>query len=816
MRKLHFTLILWISLGAIPVLSQEFLPFISSNYAGVTGVHHQPASIADSRYKVDVSLSGTSIGFYNNHYGIDPYVIRNPELISTIDEWEDKNYLIKNYDGSDKSGMFSLQQDIMSFMFSLTDKDALAFTPSVRTILNFDNISEDLAKLANHSFDYPDLWNIKLKNANFSLQTNSWVDYGITYARVLKDEGKHFLKAGTTVRISQGLLSSYMFIRDLTYEFNTTDTLSVFRTDVSYGASDNIYQLDDGSFSYRFLANPSLTFDFGLVYEFRPKWQKFKYDLDGKTNLWRNDQNKYLFKLGVSVTDLGNIKYRRNSLSQDFNADINDWYIGDLAFSSIRSFDELIDTIFKKEINNATKYNMNLPTAISFQADFHIWKGIYLNFTPFITMNHGNKDDNKVHYYSSWNFIPRFDSKWFGVSVPVQYTSLKQLNVGMGVRLGSFWLGSNDVISFLISDDYRYGANVSMAMKVPIMFSRPHDRDHDKVSDRKDRCPTLPGVIELEGCPDSDLDGITDADDKCPNIPGMKELAGCPDADGDGIIDELDQCPEEKGLTIYFGCPDSDGDSIIDSKDECPFNAGPLSSNGCPDQDGDGIIDKDDQCPTLPGTIENKGCPYIDSDGDGVKDDEDHCPGVKGPVENFGCPYNDTDNDGIADKDDECPSIAGTVAFRGCPDSDSDGISDKYDLCPTIPGVALNNGCPEIKKEEQEVINKAFDNLEFETGKSVIKTASLSSLNELAELLIRKQEFKLLLSGHTDNTGKPESNMTLSKNRTMAVRNYLVNRKVVPEQIRTEWHGQNKPIADNATPEGRQKNRRVEMSIVFE
>lgn len=57
---------------------------------------------------------------------------------------------------------------------------------------------------------------------------------------------------------------------------------------------------------------------------------------------------------------------------------------------------------------------------------------------------------------------------------------------------------------------------------------------------------------------------------------------------------------------------------------------------------------------------------------------------------------------------------------------------DKYDLCPSVAGVAVNNGCPEIKKEEQEVINKAFANLEFETGKSIIKEASKVSLNELA------------------------------------------------------------------------------------
>jgi outer membrane protein OmpA-like peptidoglycan-associated protein len=56
----------------------------------------------------------------------------------------------------------------------------------------------------------------------------------------------------------------------------------------------------------------------------------------------------------------------------------------------------------------------------------------------------------------------------------------------------------------------------------------------------------------------------------------------------------------------------------------------------------------------------------------------------------------------------------------------------------------------------------------------------------------------------------------LSKNRTMAVKNYLLSKGIEQDRIRAEWYGQTKPIADNNTPEGRQKNRRVEMSIVFE
>ena len=238
--------------------------------------------------------------------------------------------------------------------------------------------------------------------------------------------------------------------------------------------------------------------------------------------------------------------------------------------------------------------------------------------------------------------------------------------------------------------------------------------------------------------------------------------------------------------------------------------------NGCPDQDGDGIADKNDNCPTVAGTRENQGCPFMDADGDGIKDEADNCPGLKGPIENNGCPYQDTDNDSIPDKDDDCPSIAGKVIFKGCPDTDGDGISDKNDACPTVAGVGENNGCPEIKKEELEILLRAFDNLEFETGKSVIKKSSFTSLNILAELMARRTDFKLSLSGHTDNEGGAESNLALSKTRTLAVKNYLVQKGTDGSRIKTEWFGQTMPIATNATAEGRKKNRRVEMSIVFE
>ena len=80
-------------------------------------------------------------------------------------------------------------------------------------------------------------------------------------------------------------------------------------------------------------------------------------------------------------------------------------------------------------------------------------------------------------------------------------------------------------------------------------------------------------------------------------------------------------------------------------------------------------------------------------------------------------------------------------------DFDNDGVPDTKDRCPRVKGIKANNGCPEIKKEEQEVINTAFDNLEFISGKAIIKDESKASIKALADLLIKKPTWKLRIAG---------------------------------------------------------------------
>ncbi|MBC7827831.1 MAG: OmpA family protein [Chitinophagaceae bacterium] len=261
---------------------------------------------------------------------------------------------------------------------------------------------------------------------------------------------------------------------------------------------------------------------------------------------------------------------------------------------------------------------------------------------------------------------------------------------------------------------------------------------------------------------------------------------------------------------------DTDKDGVADKQDICPTIPGPANTWGCPDKDGDAIADLEDKCPEIAGTAKYNGCPVPDSDKDGLNDEADKCPTVAGTVKYDGCPVPDTDGDQISDESDMCPDKPGPVEFNGCPipDSDGDGLNDKQDKCPQEKGSLENNGCPEIKKEIIEKVNYAAKNIFFETKSDKLSPQSFGPLKEVVLILSNNPQLDLQIEGHTDNTGNPSFNLNLSERRANAVKKYFADLGIEELRLKALGFGQEKPVADNNTPDGKAKNRRVELKPV--
>lgn len=791
--------------------AQDFLGLHNNNYSGVVTVFSNPANIADSRMQFDLILGGVNTSVDNNYVGIKRSALEfsgsifNPKTIrfpfqNLNSDTSSANYYKNSlviYPGDNNVSAYSSSRILIgSFMFNLNSKSALALTMSVRNHINLDGMSRDLANAAYNEFKDPSLFLQNFKSDDINFAQMSWVDYGLTYARVIKDKEKHFLKAGATAKLLQGAAAAYYSIKNLEYVIDTVNVYSFISSDLSYGFSQSFDDalrgsaVDINTIKYSF----GFGFDIGAVYEWRPDFQEYKYNMDGETDLWRKDQNKYKLKASLSINDIGGIKYKKSQYSNDVSASFDYWDFTQLNVDSFAGFDKLMKDSFPSTSTSST-FKMSLPTTINTQVDYHLGKCYYVNFTANLP-NPIKTKSVQLYEYTSLSLGPRIDLPWFGLSVPLTYNSLiaqhgKPVMMGLGLRLGPLSIGTNDILNYFTGDFY--GMNAYMLLRLPIPYMRVKDMDKDNISDRLDKCKEVSGIWEFVGCPDKDGDHVQDSEDLCPDVPGLKELQGCPDKDGDGITDAKDACPDSAGTVEFQGCPDRDGDKIIDRLDTCPDVAGLLEFHGCPDKDGDGTMDKEDLCPDIFGPKEYKGCP--DRDADKILDLDDQCPDVAGPAENKGCPWPDTDKDGILDKDDSCKTVVGLPQFNGCP--------------PPPP--------PQMKAAEKRILEKAFASLEFATGKDVILPKSFASLNALAKLLIEhKDDWTLKLSGHTDNQGDPEKNMQLSEKRAKAVEKYLVKKGAFDEKIEVEWFGQTQPIADNNTPKGRQKNRRVEMKISYQ
>jgi outer membrane protein OmpA-like peptidoglycan-associated protein len=126
-----------------------------------------------------------------------------------------------------------------------------------------------------------------------------------------------------------------------------------------------------------------------------------------------------------------------------------------------------------------------------------------------------------------------------------------------------------------------------------------------------------------------------------------------------------------------------------------------------------------------------------------------------------------------------------------------------------------------IRAERDEagnlVVSLSGDTLKFDTGKAVIKPEGEEVLAKLAGVIKKYPENRISISGHTDNVGKPSDNVTLSQRRADSVRAFLLAQGLPSRCVLSSTgYGQEKPVADNKTMDGKAANRRVELQIAVD
>jgi len=388
--------------------------------------------------------------------------------------------------------------------------------------------------------------------------------------------------------------------------------------------------------------------------------------------------------------------------------------------------------------------------------------------------------------YRMRNLIAQFDVAGEDVNFGIVLRNLKHLDIETGL------LRLEHIIPRSTRGPHRPEAYLSLRYAVALGketgFYEYGDAILDQLADSDGD-----GLTDLEEImiyhtdpnnPDSDGDGLSDGDE----VRSYNTDPNNADTDGDGLSDGDE-------VHKYHTSPrlaDTDGDGLSDGDEVLKYHLDPLAQ----DSDGDGLSDYDEINKYHTDPLKK------DTDGDGLTDGEEILTYHTNPL------LADTDGDSLTDGQEV--KVTHTDPLNV--DTDGDGVPDNEDGCPLEPGPKSNNGCPETPFKVGNRID--LPRIEFETGKSDILPQSFAALNQLQGLMEKYPGSRISIQGHTDNVGDSLMNERLSVSRASSVKNWLVERGIAPSRFETQGYGQTRPIATNSTPEGREKNRRLEFIII--
>ncbi|AQG80213.1 DUF5723 family protein [Spirosoma montaniterrae] len=568
---------------AAGVRAQRMTAAQLSNFAGINGLYLNPSSIADSRWGTHINL--TTVSMQAN---------AQPRLPASIVPFAEAGLKLRGQEMALKA----IDLRGPGLMVQLRGSQAFAITTRYRADVNLAGNYDLINWFRGDKTPLPNTTRSEQINAD------AFGEIAVSYAMPVLNWQQHFVKAGGTVKYLRGLHSSSLSVDGQFGAPAGQLSYSIDRLQTTYSDLTTLSDLTFGDALAGQVPGNGTGFDLGFTYEFRPQADSYRYTMDGKT-LSDVTVNKYRVRLGVSLLDIGTIRYqnasnwsvpaRTGTLQQSaVQPPARPWQIRDAIAQSLGIVPE----------GSVGDLNVALPRTLSVQADVALTNGWFVGAAWW---KPSQPLASAQHRSALLSFGPRYESKDTELSLTGNYwQTLGKFSVGAHLRAGIFTVGTDNIVGFF--SDNGLTAHVFAGITLPFGAKRPRDTDGDYVSNKVDRCPDVAGVWAFRGCPDTDADGIEDKNDNCPQDAGPTATNGCPDADNDGIFDKNDACPNQSGSTRFSGCPDTDADNIPDKDDECPTVAGMPALGGCPDADADGLRDSQDACPNEAGLKELDGC----------------------------------------------------------------------------------------------------------------------------------------------------------------------------------------------------------------
>jgi hypothetical protein len=336
-------------------------------------------------------------------------------------------------------------------------------------------MARNTAQLLYEELNNPELHGKTENNSGTETNHLRWQEIGFTYARVLVNSGEHFLKAGVTGKWLMGQAGAYIQSDDLDVTFNSQTELSLRSPLIKYYRSEqaDINQFNTNTF-FKDIEDHGFGWDAGITYEFRGNFDKFTYKGVDNEMPGRRDMNKYSFRLAAAIMDAGSLRFAKQPFTDDHSANFMNWNFEGVKANSFANF----DTAYAKQVQYANgtddNFTIAMPTALSANIDVRLHKGFYVNAAMYKPLRNFNKNTQSGLQPVEWFAVtPRFETRFFGIYVPVTMTNLHDRTaVGLTLRGGPLFIGSNNLGSYLFNKQLP-SVDVHAGVKVGITYGKP-------------------------------------------------------------------------------------------------------------------------------------------------------------------------------------------------------------------------------------------------------------------------------------------------------------------------------------------------------
>ncbi|GAA4435354.1 hypothetical protein GCM10023188_27320 [Pontibacter saemangeumensis] len=463
--------------------AQHLLGSSGSNYAGTNAIFLNPSSIADAKQGFYLNLFGGHVTFANTYFHYDgagvetDLILEDPEGIWEGDGLFERSRIRERLDGKPKMAHFGVDLRLPSFMLKLNPRHSIGFTTRFRTALQATNVSEDIAQVIGLGTDNPALQNTPFTGSEFYFNTNAFAETGFTYAMVLLSQEKRFLKGGFTVKRLTGIYSAHLLAPDVDYQMSQNQQgesyMQVQQGSANFGFSRSEFDIDEEEVGNAFFGGNApgsgWGVDIGFTYEHRPNYTDYQYTLDDGKERTDHGENKYRYRVGVALLDVGSITYKDPQQVRAYDIERQNLDLSSETFEGV-DLENIVPTLEEalkvQASERKTDFTSGLPTALHLNFDYRITRNLFLNTAVLHSLR--NKESVTMHQPSALAVAPRLEGKRLELALPVYLTNnYRDLNFGAMLRLGSFVVGSNNLAAMLpgskaVGPDLYMGLGISI------------------------------------------------------------------------------------------------------------------------------------------------------------------------------------------------------------------------------------------------------------------------------------------------------------------------------------------------------------------